>query len=84
MLGFEDTKLPRDAKNLISADEAALRIIDGVLQEKFLILTDSDLIKFFERKRKDYDQWIIGMQRLQNKIVHETGGINLDHMYKFI
>ncbi len=84
MLGFEDTKLPRDAKNLISADEAALQIIDGVLQEKFLILTDSGLIKFFERKHKDYDQWIIGMQRLQNKIVHATGEINLDNMYKFI
>ena len=84
MLGFNDPKASRDINNLISPDEAALQIIDGVLQGKFLIVTDTDAIKFFERKCKDYDRWIAGMQSLRDKIIQEPGEINLGQMHKFI
>ncbi len=41
MLGFDDEKKSfQEVKNLISPDEAAVRIVQGVIQEKFLIFTD--------------------------------------------
>ena len=84
MLGFDSAKSFKYSKTIISPDQAAERIVDGVLQEKFLIFTDSDLKKFYYRKCKDYDLWIAGMQRLRKNIVKETGAINLDQMHKFV
>ena len=84
MLGFDNAEEFKHNDNLISADEAALRIMDGVLHEKFLILTDPNVISFFERKCKDYDRWIKGMQNLRREIVDETGEIDLSQMPRFI
>ena len=84
MLGFHGSKIFNRSENLITANEAAKRIIDGVIKEKFLILTDSKVIKFFNRKCEDYDKWIKGMQRLQTKVIDEEGKINSHEIYKFI
>lgn len=44
-------------------------VIEGLANEKFLILPHPDVAEYFRRKGADYDRWIRGMQRLQK----ETG-----------
>ena len=55
MLGFNNDKIDKiiETKNLISANNAATRILRGVELEKFLILTDKHTNYFFRKKSKN-------------------------------
>ena len=71
-------------ESLFSFSQGACQLGLSALQRGALIVTDTDAIKFFERKCKDYDRWIAGMQSLHDKIIQEPGEINLGQMHKFI
>jgi hypothetical protein len=49
---------------VIAAQDAATRILDGVEQDRFLILTHPEMQELVVRKAQDPDRWIKGMQRL--------------------
>jgi NAD(P)-dependent dehydrogenase (short-subunit alcohol dehydrogenase family) len=48
----------------ISADDAAARVLEGVREDRFLILTHPSMHEFMTRKAGDTDRWIRGMSRL--------------------
>jgi NAD(P)-dependent dehydrogenase (short-subunit alcohol dehydrogenase family) len=50
--------------DVISAEEAARRILDGVARDRFLILTHPEMQEFALVKAQDSDRWIRGMARL--------------------
>lgn len=52
------------AGEVLTADEAAARIIAAVTEDVFLIYTHPELKVFVERKAADPDRWIRGMSRL--------------------
>src|SRR5215217_538087 len=52
------------AGEVLSADEAAARIVAAVTEDVFLIYTHPELKVFVERKAADADRWIRGMARL--------------------
>ena len=56
----------------ISADEAANAIVKGIQAETFLILPHPEVKEFFALKTDDYDRWIRGMQRLQQKLTRSA------------
>ena len=58
------------AGEVLSADEAAARIVAGVTEGVFLIYTHPDLKVFVERKAADPDRWIRGMARLWDRSQH--------------
>jgi NAD(P)-dependent dehydrogenase (short-subunit alcohol dehydrogenase family) len=61
-----DEKLPADAPpGLLSVEQAATAIVDGLERETFLVLTHPEVLGFFQRKAADYDRWIAGMRRLR-------------------
>ena len=82
MLGFKGKGQEIRNENLISPEAAANCIIQGVKEEKFLIVTDSKVMHLFEKKCQNYERWISGMQRLNNKVVDETTGLDLEQIYK--
>jgi hypothetical protein len=49
----------------ISADEAAARVLEGVIADRFLILTHPAMSEYMTRKANDPDRWIRGMSRLR-------------------
>lgn len=49
---------------VLSADEAAARVLDGVREDRFLILTHPEMHEYMSRKAGDPDRWIRGMSRL--------------------
>jgi hypothetical protein len=49
---------------VLSPDAAAERILDGVRQERFLILTHPEMREFVVGKAQDPDRWIRGMTKL--------------------
>ena len=52
----------------ITPDQLAETVIEGLDEEWFLILPHEEVQTFFERKANDYDRWLRGMRRLQNKV----------------
>lgn len=61
-----DEKLPADAPaGLLSVEQAATAIVDGLEREPFLILTHPEVLTYVQRKTADYDRWVGGMRRLR-------------------
>jgi NAD(P)-dependent dehydrogenase (short-subunit alcohol dehydrogenase family) len=61
-----DEQLPADAPaGLLSVEQAATAIVDGLERESFLVLTHPEVLTYAQRKSADYDRWISGMRRLR-------------------
>jgi NAD(P)-dependent dehydrogenase (short-subunit alcohol dehydrogenase family) len=58
----------------LTAEQVAQAVIEGLAEEKFLILPHAEVSAYFMRKASDYDRWIRGMRRLQQKIQAVAGG----------
>ncbi len=52
----------------ISADDVADSVVQGMREERFLILPHPEVAEFFTLKTDNYDRYIRGMQRLRQKL----------------
>lgn len=50
---------------LLEPEEVADAVVDGLREERFLILPHPEVTDYFQRKAGDYDRWLAGMRRLQ-------------------
>jgi NAD(P)-dependent dehydrogenase (short-subunit alcohol dehydrogenase family) len=50
---------------VIEPEEVAEAVVDGLREERFLILPHPEVTDYFRRKADDYDRWLAGMRRLQ-------------------
>jgi NAD(P)-dependent dehydrogenase (short-subunit alcohol dehydrogenase family) len=55
----------------LSADEVAEAVVEGLADERFLILPHPEVLEYFRRKASDYDRWLRGMRRLQASVVQQ-------------
>jgi len=61
-----DEQLAADAPpGLLSVQQAATAIVDGLEREQFLLLTHAEVLTYFQRKASDYDRWLAGMRRVR-------------------
>ncbi len=52
----------------IAAEQVAQAAIEGLADERFLILPHPEVAEYFRRKASDYDRWLRGMRRLQASV----------------
>lgn len=52
----------------LTAEDVAETVIAGLAREEFLILPHPRVAEFFRYKAEDYDRWLRGMQRLNQKL----------------
>jgi hypothetical protein len=52
----------------VSADQVADAVIEGLADERFLILPHPDVAEYFRRKANDYDRWLRGMRRFRAEV----------------
>jgi NAD(P)-dependent dehydrogenase (short-subunit alcohol dehydrogenase family) len=57
-----------DVDGILSAEEVADCIIDGMLEGRFMILTHPQVATYFQRKAGDYDRWVGGMRKFRRKL----------------
>jgi len=43
-------------------------VIEGLADERFLILPHPEVVEYMRRKNADYDRWIGGMNRLHRRL----------------
>lgn len=75
MIGIEDDSDSteggfggNDVDGVLSADEVAECIVEGIKEGKLLILPHPQVATYVQRKASDHDRWIAGMQRFQRKL----------------
>ena len=59
---------------MIEPEQVADRVIEGIAAEQFLILPHPEVKEYMQRKTGDYDRWLRGMRRLQEKIKAALSG----------
>ena len=51
----------------LDAEDVAESVIAGLETEKFLILPHAEVADYFRHKGEDYERWLRGLRRLQDK-----------------
>ena len=58
----------RRRRAVLEPEEVADAVVDGLRDERFLILPHPEVVEYFQRKAADYDRWLAGMRRLQARV----------------
>ena len=57
-----------DVDGILSAEEVADSVVDGMLEGRFLILPHPQVTTYLQRKAGDYDRWIGGMRKFRRSL----------------
>jgi NAD(P)-dependent dehydrogenase (short-subunit alcohol dehydrogenase family) len=60
------------AAGALEPDAVAEAVVAGLADERFLILPHPEVAEYFRRKAADYDRWLRGMRRLQQRLAPST------------
>jgi NAD(P)-dependent dehydrogenase (short-subunit alcohol dehydrogenase family) len=72
-----DESLPEGAlPGVLTVEQAAVAIADGMQRGEFLILTHPEVLGFFRNKANDYARWLAGMRRVRDRF-REGGFLKL-------
>jgi NAD(P)-dependent dehydrogenase (short-subunit alcohol dehydrogenase family) len=52
----------------LEPEQVATAAVEGLADERFLILPHPEVAEYFRRKATDYDRWLRGMRRLQKSV----------------
>jgi NAD(P)-dependent dehydrogenase (short-subunit alcohol dehydrogenase family) len=53
----------------LEPEQVADVVVEGIRNERFLILPHPEVAEYFNRKAQDYDRWLRGMRRLRAKLL---------------
>lgn len=59
----------------VTAEAVAECVVQGLRDERFLILPHAEVLTFWQRKTSDVDRWLRGMRRLRAKVMGLEGGV---------
>jgi len=59
----------KEAGAILEPEQVAEAVVQGLGDERFLILPHPDVLTFFQHKGSDYDRWLAGMRRLQARVL---------------
>jgi NAD(P)-dependent dehydrogenase (short-subunit alcohol dehydrogenase family) len=64
--GLAESTAPGSVPGVLTVEQAATAIADGIESGGFLVLTHPEVLGFFQRKAGDYDRWLAGMRRVRD------------------
>jgi len=67
LLGEDGTRESFLLDSALTTEEVAEAVVEGLNEERFLILPHADVAEYFLRKATDYERWLRGMRRLQTR-----------------
>ena len=53
---------------VLEPEDVAAAAIQAIDEERFLVLPHPEVLTYFQRKAGDYDRWLEGMRKLQERI----------------
>ena len=73
MLQEAEGERPFLSEGALEPDRVAEIVLEGMREERFLILPHPEVADYFQRKATDYDRWLRGMRRLRHRILEGAG-----------
>jgi hypothetical protein len=67
MTGLDEKTAAGSLPGVLTVEQAASAIADGIEQDRFLILTHPEVLGFFQNKATDYTRWLGGMRRVRDR-----------------
>ncbi len=65
MTGLDESTSAGSIPGVLTVDQAASAIADGIERDDFLILTHPEVLGYFQKKAADYGRWLAGMRRVR-------------------
>lgn len=62
------------ASTAVEPEEVAEKAVEGLREERFLILPHPEVADFVQRKASDHDRWLDGMRRLRRQVFGTEDG----------
>lgn len=59
------------AGDVLAPAQVADDVLEGIADERFLILPHPEVLEMFQHKGADYDRWLRGMRRYQDRLLNE-------------
>jgi hypothetical protein len=84
MLGYDAGEGIDQYPGVISPEQVAEVVMQGIDVEQFLILQHAEVEQFIQYKTANYDRWLGCMRKLRRKIVSEIGSTRLEDMHKLV
>jgi short-subunit dehydrogenase len=84
MLGYDAGEGIGQYPGVISPEQVADTVLQGIDAEQFLILPHPDVEQFIQFKTSNYDRWLGGMRKLQRNIMSQIGSTRLEDMHKLV
>lgn len=66
------TDIVATAGAMIEPEEVAAAVVEGLYEERFLILPHPEVMTFLRRKVDDHERWLAGMRRLQARVAGDA------------
>ena len=63
--GLDEATASGSLPGVLTVEQAATAIVDGIEQRRFLILTHPEVLGYFQKKATDYERWLAGMRRVK-------------------
>lgn len=82
MTGYNSDTKPELESGVLSAEQVAQTVYEGIKKEAFLILPHEEVAQFIQHKTADYDRWLGGMRKLRRGIIDQVGSTRLEDMHK--
>lgn len=60
------------SEGALEPEAVAEAVVQGLADERFLILPHPEVAEYFKRKANDYDRWLRGMRRLRTTLLAST------------
>lgn len=83
LLGLSDADA-KDRASLLTADDVAQAIVEGVEANRFLILSHPVVRDYTIQRAQDHDRWVSGMQMLRSKAREHFGDAAAETLYKLV
>ncbi len=83
LIGLSDADA-EDRETLLTADDVAKAVMDGVASDRFLILPHPQVADYTKLRAADHEKWIAGMQALRGKVIATLGAVRPQEMYKLV
>lgn len=71
--GLDESLPPGTIPGVLTVEQAARAMVDGIESGEFLILTHPEVLGFFQKKATDYERWLAGMRRVRAALRGQGG-----------